>query len=175
MIYRRILWILLGIEIVVVGCSSFQYTPPPQSFKEADLIGVWQAKYGTTRVDTLILRSDGTYQQIFDAPLLKYHYESPWNEWHIEYSSSGKPKLHLEGMRYYVSSIAIGENGGRFPIQNGPPLPFYDIDEGTTIEMVNKVILAINGDPDSPRNITLWQMQSDPDEGPAFFVLVDPR
>jgi hypothetical protein len=47
------------------------------------------------------------------------------------------------------------------------------MDENDLIEMNDKVILAINGDEDSPRGITLWHMQLDPDVGPEFFILID--
>ena len=179
----RILWpVLATISITVVCCGLIQgilsifisdagYIPPPATFTEADLVGTWQANYGFTNTDTITLKADGTYQQVFKAPEINYYYESPWNEWFIEYSLSGKPKLHLEGMRYYAAAVEIGENGGEFP--KGNPILFYDMDEDELIEMANKVILAINGDDDSPRGIILWHMQFDPDDGPEFFVLTE--
>lgn len=169
----RSIWPILLTFLITIGCSSQVYTPPPTPFKETDLVGTWQAKYGTTRIDTLILKADGTYQQKFQAPQLNYFYESPWNEWHIAYSAGGKPKLHLEGMRYYASGIEIGEAGGRN--SDGVPVLFIDVDEDEeeVFEMTDKVILTITGDENRPRGIILWHMQIDLDTGPDYFVLVD--
>jgi hypothetical protein len=91
------------------------YIPPPSPFNETVLVGTWQAKYGSTNIDTITLKADGAYQQVFQAPEINYYYESPWNEWHVEYSQSGKPKLHLEGMRFYAAGVEIGESEGKFP------------------------------------------------------------
>jgi hypothetical protein len=164
---------VLCIIVMITACggSQYQYVPPPTTFHEADLVGTWQAIYDLTSVDTITLKADGTYQQIFKAPASNYYYESPWNKWHIEYSASGKPKLHLEGMRYYAYTIEIGEGGGRLP--NGTPILFHDIDEEKTLEITDKVILRIKGDESSPRGIVLRHMHFDLDMSPPYFVLID--
>ena len=138
----------------------------PETFEKTDLIGIWQSRYHTGSVtDTLILRGDGTYQQIYDNQLADYYYTSPWNEWYVEYRSSGGLYLHLEGMRYCLSTTetCMREGGG------GGDWPYYDSCEGRTIwTMDNEVILAITGVGESrypgvesvPRGILLWHMRS---------------
>ncbi len=172
----RILWMILLPILVLLGCfvvmphgDGNESIPPPPTFDETDLVGTWQATYGTKRIDRITLKSDGTYQQVFQAPNANYFYESPWNKWYVEYSSNGIPKLHLEGMRYYVYDFQLGEMGGRD--KPGEPILFFD--GNRAFRMVDKVILNINGDKKAPKNIILWHMQIDPDEGPAFFVFVE--
>jgi hypothetical protein len=73
---------------------------PPSTSKESDLVGTWQTKYPGERIDTITLRADGTYKQVYRQPD-GYTYESPWNRWYLEYRDSGWIYVHLEGMRYY--------------------------------------------------------------------------
>ena len=165
-------WSILLFLFTAIACGGYEYVPPPMNFDESDLVGTWQATYGLTSTDTITLKSDGTYQQKFEAPQINYVYESPWYEWRVEYSASRKPKLHLEKMRYYEFSLDIGEAGGRH--SDGQPVLFVDIDEDDeVIEMMDKVILRINGDQNYPRGIILQHMHIDLDTEPAYFVLVD--
>lgn len=166
------MWPILLFLSTTIACGGYKYVPPPMNFDESDLVGTWQATYGLTSTDTITLKSDGTYQQKFESPQINYIYESPWYKWHVEYSASGKPKLYLEGMRYYEVSLEIGEAGGRY--SDGTPVLFVDIDENyAVIEMTDKVILRIKGDSNYPRGIILQHMHIDLDTGPAYFVLVD--
>lgn len=168
----RRMWLVLLLFLYPITACGYEFVPPPINFDESDIVGTWQTRYGITRIDTITLKSDGTYQQKFEAPEINYVYESPWYEWHIEYSTSGKPKLHLEKMRYYESGVDIGEAGGRF--SDGPPVLFVDIDEDNeVIEMTDKVILRINGDQNYPRGIVLGHMYRDLDTGAAYFILID--
>jgi hypothetical protein len=148
----------------------------PETFEETDLIGTWQSRYHTGSVtDTLILRGDGTYQQIYDDQLANYYYTSPWNRWYVEHRSSGGLYLHLEGMHYCLSTdeICRREGGG------GGDWSYYDRCEGQTIwTMGDEVILAITGIGDSrfpgvksaPRGVLLWHMKSS-DYGDRVFIL----
>ena len=172
MIIMRNLWLLLILTFTVLACNNgYAYSPPLEAFDEADLVGTWQAKYGTTRVDTIVIKQDGTYQQRFEAPKRNYFYESPWNKWKIEQGSNGEFSLYLEDMRYYGYHIEIGEAGGRHP--DGEPALFYDIDENKTITMTDKVVLRIEGNDHFPRGIILRHMHIDLDASPAYFTLVD--
>ncbi|NIQ82575.1 MAG: hypothetical protein GTN93_31755 [Anaerolineae bacterium] len=75
----------------------------------SDLVGTWSADYEAsfgrrcwyrmTGVETLTLRADGTYQQIYDDGR-GYVYVSPWNRWRLE-EDRGASILHLEGGRFY--------------------------------------------------------------------------
>lgn len=67
--------------MLIVQCNSYEYVPPPKTFEESDLVGIWQAKYGGGgRIDTIELKDDGTYQQRFEFHQLDYQYESSWNK-----------------------------------------------------------------------------------------------
>lgn len=159
--------IILGCCFVGVPLGGYE-APPPEVFKETDLIGTWQARYGTSRIDKLTLKADGTYQQLFQAPLDGYYYKSDWNKWYVEYSSSGKPKLHLEKMGYCVYFLDECES-----TRGGEPNSYYDFSENKRIELTDEVILRITIDESNSRGIRLWHLQTDPDVGPEFFVLVD--
>lgn len=176
---RRFWWLFAVTALVtMLACcyggillSQSVGVPPsvPATFSEKDLVGTWQATYGTPKTkDTITLRADGTYQQIFQSPESNYFYESPWNKWYIEYTSDGKPKLHLEGMRYCVTLIYLCEATG-----HGKPQLYYDFIERGVVKLTNEVILRITGDEKSPRGIRLWQLQIDEDDGPEPFVFVD--
>lgn len=159
--------------IVISRCyGGYEYVPPPSTFDETDLIGTWQATYGTPNTtDTITLKADKTYQQVFQSPESDYYYESPWNKWHVERSPDGKFTLHLEGMRYYGYGIEIGEAGGRH--SDGYPVLFFDISNKENITMTDKVILRIEGNDHFPKGIVLWHMHIDLDASPAYFVFVD--
>ncbi|NIN94247.1 MAG: hypothetical protein GTO49_04500, partial [Anaerolineae bacterium] len=77
----------------------------------SDLVGTWSADYEVsfgrrcwyrmTGVETLTLRADGTYQQLYDDGR-GYVYVSPWNRWRLEEEEDrGASILHLEGGRFY--------------------------------------------------------------------------
>lgn len=70
--------------------------PLPQNFSEVDLVGTWTGDFFGS-IDTLIIRADGTYKQIYSSE--HKNFESDWQKWHIEYDTDGYVRLHLEGMR----------------------------------------------------------------------------
>lgn len=142
---------------------------PPNTFKESDLVGTWQAKYGVERIDTITLKADGTYQQIY-RQLDGYSYESPWNKWYVEYRPTGWIYVHLEGMRYYVDGIELGERGGRRSTGESELFYFYR-QEDKVVDMVDKVILKVGRFDHAPRGIDLVQMKIDPDSAGHFFTL----
>ncbi len=89
-----------------------------------ELVGVWRTDYTGIEYDTaiwegsafksvhrkltgieiLILRADGTYQQIYDDGK-GYKYISPWSRWWIERDWI----LHLEGGRFFALGIEDAE------------------------------------------------------------------
>jgi hypothetical protein len=161
----KFLLVFLHITMLVACGHQYEYVPPPTSFQESDLVGTWQAKYRLMTTDTITIKANGTYQQIYEAPESDYYYKSPWNKWYLGYSTTGKPTLHLEGMRYYAYTIELGEAGD--------PISFIDIDEESIIKITDKVILRVAGDKNAPRGIVLWHMHLDLDMSPPYFVLVD--
>lgn len=140
------------------GKSVGKCQPPPESFQESDLVGTWVAKY-----DTLILKEDGTYKQIYDNPQTGDHYESDWQEWWVEYRESGIPYLHLKGMK----PDGIGES---------PDSSWRDFCEDRTVEVHGEMILLVIGAPanrvePSPRSIELWYLKPDADTFSRPFFL----
>lgn len=85
----------------------------PATFSESDLVGTWGAEYGNMNTDTLILRGDGTYRQVYDDPVASFHYESNWLKWRVEHRASGYLRLHMAGMRRCdsVASLCKSEGG----------------------------------------------------------------
>ena len=141
--------------------------PVPDEFKESDLIGTWQATYGSPNTkDTLKLKSDGTYQQNFQSPASDYYYEGPWNSWHLEYTTDGRPKLHLEGMKYCAYTIHQCENTG-----HGESEYYYDFIDNEGVKLTNELILRVVGD-ESPKGVHLLHLQDDPDNGPERYVFI---
>jgi hypothetical protein len=154
-----------------VGQTRRGCIPPPENFKESDLIGVWEREFGTPGNTTLILREDRTYKQIYDDPDLGYHYESDWQGWRVEYRESGIPNLHLEGMRLcdYSSDDCEREDGGATEF-------WIDYCEARPVEMRGEVVLLILGvssDRVKPphRDIVLSYPVPDPDSIPRAFQL----
>jgi len=125
--------------------------------------------------DTLILREDGTYQQVYENNLANYYYTGPWNRWYVEYRPSGGLYLHLEWMHYCLNGDAVcrGKGGGGYG-------PYYDVCEDRSIrDMGDEVILAVAGTEgfrypgieSVPRGIILVHMRSGSDVPDNFFIL----
>ena len=93
--------------IVIQSCSSNdrgnRCTPPPEGFRENDLIGTWHHGLPGDE-DQLTFREDGYYKQIIHYEGLDgiFDYESDWQRWWIEFREDGIPYLHLEGMRMCI-------------------------------------------------------------------------
>lgn len=149
----------------------------PETFGEDDLVGTWQAIYFPNQVtDTLVLRENGMYQQVYENRRIDYYYTSEWNHWYVEHRSSGGLYLHLERMRYCVSAteVCIHEEGGG-------SWPYYDPCENRSVRnMGNEVILIVQGgaemiypgiESDPPRGIVLRHMRSNAESPDAIFVL----
>lgn len=151
---------------------AFEGPPPPpvpNGFEQSDLIGTWRATYGgPDTIDTIKLKSDGTYQQVFQSPASDYYYEGSWNRWYLENTADGRPKLHLEGMKYCIFTIDMCKATG-----HGEALYYYDFIDDAGVELTNELILRVVGDENSPRGLLLLQMPVDPDEGAERFVFID--
>jgi len=148
--------------------------PLPETFQESHLIGTWQAEYGAS-TDTLILREDGTYKQIFARHTDDYRYESAWNRWWLEHRASGGLYLHLDKMRRcdQWEELCYKEGGG------GGDWVYWDFCEDRGVRMPDEVVLIVLGvskDEEKwygpvPRGIWLWHMVADPDSGSFHFTL----
>jgi hypothetical protein len=111
-------WTILALVLSgVVGCRTVDAVNPFKTFTPGDLVGTWRTEYtgieyfawdGTRKlagVETLTLRADGTYQQIYDDGM-GYKYTSPWNKWRLERGYI----LHLAGGRFYGLGIRDAES-----------------------------------------------------------------
>ncbi len=132
--FRMILCILIGIGATICCCCAGLSTHSRQ-FAPSDLAGTWRAEYDineykkrgcwieATGVETLTLKADGTYQQIYDDGK-GYVYISPWNRWHLK-MDRGYVYVYLEGGRFYPLGIEDAEK-----LASGK-LFFYSDDDGT--------------------------------------------
>jgi hypothetical protein len=99
-----VLFILLLAAIGLSGCGLIQpeaqarCPPTPEGFSQEELVGTWLMATPTGRKDTLVIQEDGRFKQIVEVPVYDIEYESDWYKWWIEYSQTGIPYLHLEGM-----------------------------------------------------------------------------
>jgi len=156
------LWITVNWLFLAQYCRSTVETTKsrscpilPATFKETDLVGTWVANYSFNEIDTLIIREDGTYKQIYGEPDIQ-RYESDWQKLWIEYRDSGYIRLHLKEMRRCdtVSSICEREGGGIDP----QLLWAIDYCENEVVEMPDEVVLIVTGAKDvTPRGIILRQ------------------
>ena len=171
--------------LIAPACLSVvQETPTPEvwhcpplskAFQESHLIGTWQTEYSPSYIDTLILKEDGTYKQIFARHTDGYRYESAWNQWWLEYRASGGLYLHLDKMRRcdQWDELCYKEGGG------GGDWLYWDYCEDRVIRMPDEVVLMVTGVSKSyekwygpvPRGIRLLHMLADPDSVPFHFTL----
>ena len=138
--------------------------PLPSTFQESDLIGTWKAEYGGGDIDTLILRNDGTFKQIYNDPLSNYSFESEWLHWWIEPRKSGYLRLHMEGMRRCddTREICDREEGGMGGSTVDDTNVGIDYCEGVNVSMPNEVILVVTGVAANYKNVPkgIWLRQT---------------
>jgi hypothetical protein len=150
------------------GCTSIL---PPETFQESDLVGTWVARYGHSATDTLIIKSDGTYKQIYTNSITGYHFESDWLKWWIDYTESGIPHLYMQEMRKCdgISEDCRREGGG------GGDSLWFDYCEERLIHMRGEVVLLVVGVPErfaQPlRGILLRQLSINSDSFAGTFLL----
>jgi len=119
-------------------CLRAPYSPPPEVIVPSDLVGTWEAHYGRS-VDRLILRADGTFQQVYiDHYDEEYTYETDWNAWSIQRLRDGEVRLHLRGARFYQDGIHAAEEGSL-----GGAASFYDPILGQPVDMRDKLVLHV--------------------------------
>lgn len=163
--------ILLAIE------APFQN--PPTSLQEIDLVGTWEVNYRDRGVDSLILRSDGTFKQIYkDFIWENYVYETPWNNWRLESQSNSRLYIHLSEARYYnqgpgflekymEESPPCSEDQSTCQLLNSLSFPFYDPVGQETVYMDDGLVLNVRVD--STGEILLLHMWTSSDRGFVIF------
>jgi len=154
--------------------GEWRCPPLPETFQISDLNGMWRAEYGAA-TDTLILREDRTYKQVYVRHSDGYSFESSWNRWWLERRPSGGLYLHLEGMRRcdQIDELCYQEGGG------GGDWLYWDFCEDRRVEMNGEVVLMVTGVPQdhepAPRGIWLWHMAPSIDSGSFHFVLQEEK
>lgn len=147
--------VLLLIVLASSACAGeTPYSNPPDTLQESDLAGTWNCQY-TKRDDTIILRADGTFMQVYHDNIEKdYVFETPWNEWWLERSPVGWVRLHLQGARYYPSGIRWAELEGRYPPcpteepgcgggEERPARAYFDPLTGDPLDMLGELVLSV--------------------------------
>lgn len=147
---RRLQAVLLVMLVVpLLAMCDAPFLSPPVDLQQNDLVGIWNTSYGDRDSDRLVLRSDGTFRQIYRDPKGKgYTYATPWNRWRLEQFPDGRVHLHLEGARYYSAGIEIAElDGLEFPVPwtVGTPSPFlfYDPVARDSVAMPGELVLNV--------------------------------
>ena len=126
--------LLVMMAVFVTGCcmTTFSSLNEFRPIESSDLVGTWKADYDryftgnnwscygrVTGVETITLRADGVYQQVYNDGQ-GYVYTSPWNRWYF-----GGRTLRLEGGRFYPLGIEDAER-----LANGQ-LYYHSNDDGT--------------------------------------------
>jgi hypothetical protein len=150
--------IMVALATLLAGCNSNQpgksVWKPPSAFQAADLIGEWKVVSEVYPVDeTLLLNSDGSFIHNYQIPNATPPY-SEQGHWWIEQRASGCVFLHLEGMRYFQSTLEVANSGNG--ALTGTLIRFEEPCEQTTFEMPDKVIMTVGSLPQYPKNLTLF-------------------
>lgn len=145
-------------------CLEAPYSAPPAQLDALDLVGTWRTNYALS-VDTLVLRRDGTFKQIYEDRLHPRHrYETPWNQWNVHRFPDGRVRATLEGARYYAAGTRVAEDGGRF----GGEMRFYDPIAHEFLDTERELVLNVRVD--SSGELLLLHMWSTGDDGYPVFL-----
>ena len=143
MVRRMVLPILLWLAIVVCAlpsCAS-PYSNPRHTIVESELAGEWKADYLGSGSDTLVLRADGTFKQVYIQG--RYKFETPWNQWPLERFSDGRVQIRLRGARYYCRGTDIAERGGMEAVDPAKPDFFWDPIGQELTQMPGELVLNV--------------------------------
>ena len=137
--------------VYLEACTS-DFLNPPVDVEISELEGTWVAEYGSGVRDTVTIKSDGTFKQVFENHKKNYIYDSGWQKWTLQQVSKDFTYLHLNGGRYYIEGIPIGEAQGKKNLERPclgndctwglSPRVFYDPFTDTTTQMVDELILV---------------------------------
>ena len=134
------------------------------------MVGTWErSRIPGHAIETLSIKADHAFEQIYDVTASDYHYEST-GRWWMEHRASGCVYIHFEGMRYYYGTVEQAEAGNRDT--RGTPIPYWDPCENRSIRMPNSVIMILGSQPSFPRGIKLVNLILDRDEGDKVLHLI---
>lgn len=168
-----------GHWVSVLRCFEDPFEGPPSSFGSSDLVGTWEAHYTESGTDTLVLRPEGTFKQVYQERAIDYRFETSWNDWWLQTMGDGAVRLHLEGGRYYPDDILIAElDGVGLPCPESEPdcwegldvgpYGFYDPVQNDIVFMVGELVLNVRSD--STGELLLLHMWPAPDESFGVFT-----
>lgn len=153
---RKLLLLLFAmlVSLPAASCAA-PFLPPPVSLQERDLVGAWETDCGKRCAERIVLRSDGTFRQMYRDPRVEdYVSETSSNRWWLEHLAEGRVRLHLEGGRYYREGVEFARLGGRrFPApaefpdfwgkEGPPPVAFYDPIAHDHLQMLDELVLNV--------------------------------
>jgi hypothetical protein len=171
-----LLIIRLAFCLLLVSCSE-PLGGPTTPVQISDLTGTWVAHYGEDTTDTIVLKDDGTFRQVYQDVNKNYIFETTWNEWNLDQLPSGVIRIHLHGARYYLEGIIIAEKDGRKDPENPcltpddctwglEPLLFYDPYAHELVEMLDELLLDVRADKSG--NLLLHHLWTSSDRGFAI-------
>jgi hypothetical protein len=178
LIYLILILVAIGIGVIFVitakkGVTLALEAPfinPPRSLDKNMLVGIWSVKYSTTRIDTLFVNENGTFQQVYFEQGVVY--KSDWSNWYLEKINDERIYLHLKGAKnyFYGFTKTIQEST---PCQNKDnkcgeikiqvPVRAYDWIGKNWVDSDNQLILNIRQD--SSQNIILLHLWETSDRG----------
>lgn len=141
--------IILILVISIMGCRfnisktciSIPSEKLPKTFEERNLVGKWTIKYSASASETLVLKSDGGFQQIYEAssdPANRIQIDG--EGWYIERLTDDQARLIVPTGRYFLLGREFGESNG----QRGRDLfGFYDPFSKETVYMDDQLILSV--------------------------------
>ncbi len=148
-----VLFVWIFLVQLLIGCQT-SHPGPPKDFQLNLLDGVWEARYSAEEVDQLVIRSDGTYKQVFRRG--QRLIESEWHYWELEHLDSGNTRIILHQGRFNASQAPLPLN-----------LEFYDPFEEEFVRMRWRLVLQVRTD--SSGNLILHHLFTDPDNGFLVF------
>ncbi len=145
--------LICGIALASASCRP-NTTDPLQDVSAADLAGTWATHYYSKgETDTLILRPDGKFQQVYRDTGSGYSFETGWNDWWLEPLEDAGVRLHLKGARFYVMGVARAEAEGMMACVDRAdclqPVPFIDRFTGEVVYMPGELVVDVRSEGDS--------------------------
>lgn len=177
---RKPLLLVVALLFVLPAAACVApFLPPPANTQERDIVGIWETDCGKHCAERIVLRSDGTFQQMYSNPTVEdFVPETTSNRWWLEHLADGRVRLHLKGGRYYREGIEFAKLGGRelpapaeFPDfwgkEGPPPFTFYDPIAREHLQMLDELVLNVR----STRSgeLLLLHMWTSSDRGFAVF------
>lgn len=134
--------VLLWLSILACGANN-NIAKPIDQVSESDVIGIWEGHYSLhNEVEFLIIKGDGTYQQIVHDST-GYLYTSDVANWFLEPQGAGRLFIRFEKGRYFAAGPKFADLLGKDELGLNQLYPFYDPVDSGAIYMDNEFIVEI--------------------------------